>query len=30
MLAYKKTTCPATECSRDAYAVLVLRAYKKG
>jgi hypothetical protein len=30
MLAYKKATCPATEYSRDAYAALVLRAYKKG
>jgi len=29
-LAYKKVTCPAIECSRDAYVALVLRAYKKG
>jgi hypothetical protein len=30
MLAYKKETCPTIECSRDAYVVLVLWAYKKG
>ena len=28
--AYKKTTCPATECSRDADVAVVLRAHKEG
>jgi hypothetical protein len=29
MLAYKETTCLATECCRDAYVAMDLWAYKK-
>jgi len=28
--AYKKATCPTTECSRDADVALVLQAHKEG
>ena len=30
ILAYKKTTCLATECSRDTDVMVVLRAHKEG
>jgi hypothetical protein len=30
VLAYKKATCPAIKCSRDAYVALMLWSHKEG